>query len=251
MTEKDQVIQWLREGHEDEAVKALEQCDLEISHVDTMFNFNSREDIDIFDVKIKSRRKLLDQVRDHSPPFVAQIDKAIRVCLGEDLEIREISWIAQNAADQSPASFEIQNRLNATNSKEIHQSWQRIVDRRLTDPEGAITMARTLLEATCKHILDECAVDYNDKMDLTKLYRLTATELNLSPSQHAEQIFKQILGGCQTVVLGLGSLRNKIGDAHAQGKRRVKLAPRHVELAANLAGTMAAFLIATWEERSK
>lgn len=70
-----------------------------------------------------------------------------------------------------------------------------------------------------------------------------------SPAQHIEPIFKQILGGCHSVVQGLGSLRSKLGDAHAQGKAVVKPAPRHAELAVNLAGTMATFLLATWEAR--
>src|ERR1035437_6368529 len=47
---------------------------------------------------------------------------------------------------------------------------------------------------------------YDDSADLPKLYTLTAKQLNLSPSQHTEQLFRQILGGCQTVVEGLGAL---------------------------------------------
>ncbi|MCH7550913.1 MAG: abortive infection family protein, partial [Proteobacteria bacterium] len=59
---------------------------------------------------------------------------------------------------------------------------------------------------------------------------------------------KAILGACQTVVQNLGTLRNKIGDAHAQGRRPIKPKARHAELAVNLAGTMAAFLVSTWHE---
>ena len=83
---------------------------------------------------------------------------------------------------------------------------------------------------------------------MPKLYKLTAEQLNLAPSQHTEKIFKQILGGCQTVVEGLGALRNKLGDAHGKGKRSVKPAARHAELAVNLAGAMATYLIRTWEQ---
>jgi hypothetical protein len=53
------------------------------------------------------------------------------------------------------------------------------------------------------------------------------------------------LGGCTSVVEGLGALRNKVGDAHGQGKRPVRVSPRHAHLAVNLAGTMATFLIET------
>lgn len=85
------------------------------------------------------------------------------------------------------------------------------------------------------------------KIELHELYKLTANELNLSPSQHTQDIFKQILGGCSAVVNGLGNLRNKLGDAHGQGKMPVRPAPRHAELAVNLAGSLALFLVATYE----
>ena len=87
--------------------------------------------------------------------------------------------------------------------------------------------------------------------DLPKLYGLTAELLNLSPSQHTEQIFKQILGGCKSVVEGLGALRNKLSDAHGKGKKAPKPSPRHAELAVNLAGAMATFIVSTWEAQTK
>jgi len=137
--------------------------------------------------------------------------------------------------------------LRKVDSLHVQDAWSKALERRAHDPDGSITAARTLLEAVCKHILDELKVPYEDKIDLPKLYGLVAQGLNLSPSQHTQQVFKQILGGCQTVVEGLGALRNKLGDAHGLGKGGVRPAPRHAELAVNLAGTMATFLLSTWE----
>jgi len=130
----------------------------------------------------------------------------------------------------------------------VQAAWQKALERKATDPEGAITAARTLLESVCKHVLDEAGITYDPKADLPELYRVTSKTLNMSPSQHTEDIFKQILGGCHSVVQGLGALRSKIGDAHGQGKKAVKPAPRHAELAVNLAGAMATFLAQTWEK---
>jgi hypothetical protein len=131
----------------------------------------------------------------------------------------------------------------------VQETWQKALERRASDPEGAITAARTLLESVCKHILDGTGVAYDDSADLPKRYGLTSRHLNLSPSQHTEQLFKQILGGCQTVVEGLGALRNRHSDAHGKSAAGVRPAPRHAELAVNLAGTMATFLLQTWESR--
>lgn len=128
----------------------------------------------------------------------------------------------------------------------IAQAWRKALDRMNDDPEAAITTSRTLIEMVCKHILDESGTIYNDAAELPKLYKQTAAILNLSPDQHSEQLFKQILGGCQSVVEGLGGLRNKFGDAHGMSKNRPKPGMRHAALAVNLSGSMCSFLLQTF-----
>ncbi len=146
----------------------------------------------------------------------------------------------------SPAEAGITGGLDRFNSDEVSRSWRRVLNRASTDPEGAITAARNLLETVLKHILDDLRVSYDhDSIELPDLYRTTARELNLAPEQHQEQIFKQILGGCAGIVGGLGALRNKLGDAHGKGAARARPNDRHARLAVNLAGSMALFLTET------
>jgi len=152
----------------------------------------------------------------------------------------------------APSDVSISDALRNFDEDSVHSAWSRALERRKTDPEGAITAARTLLETVCKHILDNRGIGYDgNKIELHELYKLTATELTLAPSQHTQEIFKQILGGCSAVVNGLGTLRNKLGDAHGQGKKPVRPAPRHAELAVNLAGSLALFLVATYEAQEE
>lgn len=151
---------------------------------------------------------------------------------------------------KSPAEKPITDKLQFFNQEKIYDAWSRALGRKDDDPEGAITAVRTLLESVCKYILDECGIEYKNNVELHQLYSMAAKELNLSPDQHNEKIFKQILGGCSGIVNGLGSLRNAFGDAHGKGKNFVKPAPRHAELAVNLAGTVAVFLMTTFEEKS-
>jgi hypothetical protein len=152
---------------------------------------------------------------------------------------------------RTPSDAAITATVQAVSSSYIQEAWHKALERRATDAEGAITAARTLLESVCKHILDTAGATYDDGADLPKLYTLTAKQLNLSPSQHTEHLFKQILGGCQTVVEGLGALRNRHSDAHGKGTSRTKPAPRHSELAVNHSGIMATFLLQTWESRKQ
>lgn len=152
---------------------------------------------------------------------------------------------------RTPSDAAISGTVQTVSSAFVQEAWHKALERRSSDPEGAITAARTLLESVCKHILDVAGATYDDSADLPKLYTLTAKQLKLSPSQHTEQLFKQILGGCQTVVEGLGSLRNRHSDAHGKGVSGTKPLLRHAELAVNLSGTMATFLLQTWESRKE
>lgn len=150
------------------------------------------------------------------------------------------------AGNVSPAEDDIEETLKKFTSGEVSRSWRRMVHRVNNDPEGAITASRNLLETVLKHILDERNIAYdNDRVEMSDLYKLVQTELNIAPEQHQEQIFKQILGGCSGVVNGLGTLRNKLGDAHGAGAAKARPAARHARLAVNLAGSMALFLTET------
>src|SRR5207253_11382427 len=111
----------------------------------------------------------------------------------------------------------------------VHAAWQKALDRRTKDPDGAITAAKTLLETVCKHIIEGAGGSYGTNDDLPKLYGTAAERLTLAPSQHSEGAFKAILGNCQAVVGGLATIRNRLGDSHGQGKRAVRASARHAE----------------------
>jgi hypothetical protein len=159
---------------------------------------------------------------------------------------------ALNFAENSrltPAESAVSSKILMLDHTSIKNEWTKALDRKATDPEGAITMSRTLIETTCKSILDKLSVKYDDKLELPKLYKLTANQLKLGPSQHTEVIFKQILNGCQSVVEGLGTLRNKLSDSHGKKEVAAKPSERHAELAVNLAGTMTIFLFESYNRK--
>jgi hypothetical protein len=148
-----------------------------------------------------------------------------------------------------PIDSSVAKLANVGTSESVQSAWEKCLERRDRDPEGAITAARTMLESCCKCILDDHRVPLKGTEDLPKLYGLVAERLKLSPGAHEEKIFRQILGGCHAVVEGLGTLRNRLGDAHGKGSRPVRPTARHAQLAVNLAGAMSSFLIETHRER--
>ena len=150
--------------------------------------------------------------------------------------------------NSAPSDAAIDRVINSYDGVGVQEAWRKALDRHTVDPQGAITMARTLLEEVCKHILDDAFVSYDDSWDLPKLNRETMKILNLAPSQHTEEVFKAILGSCTNIVESIGSLRNRISDAHALGRRPIKPAARHAALTVNLAGSMSMFFIETLED---
>jgi hypothetical protein len=144
----------------------------------------------------------------------------------------------------SPGDADVQRTLACVGWEHVQETWQKALERRAVDPEGAVTAARTLLETVCKHILEERSVAYDDKMDLPKLYSLVAKSLGLSPDKQAARSLNQVLGGCHAIVEGLGAFRNTMSDAHGRGKEGLKPTLNQAQLAVNVSGAVASFLVA-------
>lgn len=147
-----------------------------------------------------------------------------------------------------PCDGTISTTISCVSSSSIKDSWEKALERRETDPEGAITSARSLLESTCKYILDDGRVDYNPGAKLPSLYKSVSDILEIAPNKTADGELKKILGGCTTIVNSLGSVRNELGDAHGKGINFRKPTNIYSQLSVNLAGTMACFLLLRWEE---
>ena len=160
------------------------------------------------------RRELLarSDLKDKIPAFVrrcrdtSQFWQFIKFEYVSYVERRQFIWGEfgplfdyLEANERSPSVTSIGELLERFEAANIHRVWQKALDRRSDDPEGAITAARTLLESVCKHILDDAGVEYGDD-NLPKLWHKCAELMNLAPSQHQEGVFKAILGNCQSIV---------------------------------------------------
>jgi hypothetical protein len=152
--------------------------------------------------------------------------------------------------NRAPGDFVVSDALEIFDAEGVHAVWTKALSRRNIDPEGAITVARTLLETVCKRILDDLNEPYSEKDDLPKLYSKAAKQLNLAPDQHSEEPIKAILGGAMNLVNGIGTLRNRLSDSHGRGGKPVKPSPRHASLSVNTAGAIATFLVETHQERA-
>jgi hypothetical protein len=146
-------------------------------------------------------------------------------------------------ADASPSEEETSATIAGWDVAHVVEIWEKARTRRDKDPDGAVTAARTLIETTIKHILDECGASYSPKADLPELYKLVAENLDLDAGKAVSGELRKVLGACSNVVSGIGALRSMIGDAHGKRKGEALAESRHARLAIDLAGPMAVFLL--------
>ena len=118
------------------------------------------------------------------------------------------------------------------------------------DYDGAITNARSLLEAVLTQIesdLDRNASEYDG--DLPKLYKRVQKRLNLDPARpDLDQSLKQVLSGLISIIQGLSGLSNKLGDRHV---RTYKPSRHHAVLVCNCAKSACNFLFDTYAYQKK
>lgn len=137
----------------------------------------------------------------------------------------------------------------------VHELWREALARGAEDPDGAIRAARALLETVCRHVLDGCRVPYAADARLPRLYQLAAGQLLGAPgSSEADPSGDQPAGGCHAVVDALGTARRWPNDSAARGMAHAGAAHggaawRNAELAVNLAGSVALYLVAAFEAR--
>ena len=160
---------------------------------------------------------------------------------GDFYAVRDLTGGAVAFDHPSPASREV-------NQLFIDQQIKKC-DRKLAenDFDGAITNARSLLEAVLSEVEQELSSQglppYDG--DLVKLYKRVQKLLNLEPTRtDISEPLKQVLGGLASVVSGLAGLRNKMGDAHVRSYQPAK---QHAVLVVNAAKTLAAFVMETKE----
>jgi hypothetical protein len=114
------------------------------------------------------------------------------------------------------------------------------------DYDGAITNARSMVEAVFEEIITQGNVEipkYDG--DLNKLFKEVKKHLSLDSSQaDLSETLKQVLSGLNSIVTGIAGIGNKMGDRHA---RKYKPEKHHALLANNTAYVLCEFLISSQE----
>jgi hypothetical protein len=237
------MARWLRDGGDITAAELVEQCDLEAHFVDIYFELGGERDYELFDVVIAAPRRVHKAVEEDSK-LNELIESALRGCAQADgVYVRTINWVPRTATASQDKDRELSTMLTSFDADHVARFWQKCLDRKTRDPDGAITAARSMLESVCKHVLTERTVKFDPAANLPNLFNATLDSLSLAPRQQTDRTFRQLLGNCQAIVNGLAAIRNDIGDAHGKSITDEPADSVHAELAVNVAVSVGLFIL--------
>jgi hypothetical protein len=121
--------------------------------------------------------------------------------------------------------------------------WNKATQRCVSDPEGSITNAKSLVESVCKYILEDRASPISNNQDLKDLYKQVSKCLDLDVTPERKASLHQMLTGIVSIVNGIAGLRNHASDSHGHTKQTPSPPYRHAFLATRLAGALSSFLL--------
>jgi hypothetical protein len=116
------------------------------------------------------------------------------------------------------------------------------------NPGLAFDLAKTLIESTCRAILDQRTVPYSHKDDLPKLFKsavrmLPFLPVSASSAATVRSSLQQTIDGLHTAIQGICELRNQCGFAsHGSGGPRPVMEAVQALLAAEAADAIVGFL---------
>lgn len=136
--------------------------------------------------------------------------------------------------------------LKELDSQVIKMNWEKMLSRLEKDPEGAITMARTMLESELKLIAEKIGISYSKNEDTPNLYRNVSNALKISPNHHQEELFKKLLGNCSGIVTSVSEIRNSYSDAHGHTDSQYKVDVRLARFVVHVSASICLLLCETF-----
>ena len=242
MLEAEEVLAWLRQSGDLEAADLLSRLDFTFHWVDLAFEFQGERQWEIHDLSLFAPPDILKSLEKLAGP-VGRIESAFRELAGSaGCHIRDVTWMPRipHAAEVSPLA-----ELSVVDAPHVRDLWVKAVSRVPTDPSGAVTAARSLLESVCKHVLFDRGVPFSSTAELPQLFDAVLQVLSFSPRAQTDRRLRRVAGNVQAVVGGVASLRADLGDAHGKRPDDPTATPEQAELAVNLAGAVALYVTRT------
>ncbi len=111
------------------------------------------------------------------------------------------------------------------------------------DFDSAITKSRTILEETFCFVLEKKNTPPTGKEKIGELYNQVKKSYNMHADKNNDIRVNTLLSGLEKIVSSIAEMRNKEGDAHGVGGKRIGISDYHARLFVNSATAMADFIL--------
>lgn len=175
-----------------------------------------------------------------------QTAELIRVAreVGSDLNDEEILVAVTEASSSGTSPDLLAHDLTPAL---VREDWAKARNRLEADWPGAVTMAATTLDSALKHVLDATDSEHKKFDNMPVLFDRAVVALETPEWTDG---FRHFLRSLREVVEKLGRVRGGYSDAHGTGPDRPIVDAQQAELAVNVAGSLALFLVQTSRSKS-
>lgn len=189
--------------------------------------------------------EVIKQDDDHAPSARAYVLEALRndgFAPGRDGRLRAV------------AGRRVEIRLDQVADVDVLQEHLDRIDREVdTDPAGAISATKALIESTAKIVLRETGTGWPRNVKFPALVSEAQKSLGLmvgglAPDQAGDRSLKMVLDGLYKVAIGIDELRNRYGRDHGRDATVRGLTARHARLAVHGGTAYCRFLLDTLAE---
>ena len=173
---------------------------------------------------------------------------------GFELQRRGINVRLVKVGTSVPAVENLADVLHTINFDTVRRDLDRALASAEADPEDAVTAACSILESLCRSVLCELELPLPAQLDIKGLYKAVREPLGLAPgredvSPEIAADVREILGGLNSTIQGIGALRTHAGDAHGRERGFRRIDARIARLAIHAAAGAAMFIIETWQKK--
>lgn len=150
--------------------------------------------------------------------------------------------LEESSGEPTPADETLAELFDRIPSYSIREKWEKALHRRIRDPSGAITAARSLLESTLKWIVEQRGgkITENNKELFNRAIDALGIEIKGKP-------IERTIEGLSSIIWGIGDMRNTYGDAHGATSNSAPPTKSEAGFCVNLAGAAALYLLGEFE----
>jgi hypothetical protein len=169
---------------------------------------------------------------------------------GYELQQQGVDVRLVGAGTSAPVVEALADALQTIDFDTVQRDLHRALASAETDPEDAVTAACSVIESLCRSVLCELELPMPTQLDIKGLYKAVREPLGLAPGREdvSPQIaadVREILGGFNSTIQGIGALRTHAGDAHGRERGFKRIDARIARLAIHAAAGAAIFIIET------